>query len=147
MQMLIYPLIVILGFFAYAYDRQIIQNDTISLDVSRNVGTSLRIYRRAVGNYADSNPGFDGAVGDAALGLPAWYRKPRGMGNVIAGGRVYVYFDGGANPEPLPALREMMGVPSALAGIKRGGRLASPAVVKAFALPAVIPEGSIVFVL
>lgn len=147
MQMLIYPLIVILGFFAYSYDWQTIQNDTISLEASRNMGASLKIYRRAVANYADSNPGFDGAVSDIALGLPAWYRKIRGMGNVITGGRVYVYFDGGANPEPLPALREMMGVPSALVGIKRSGRLVSPAAMTTVALPTAIPEGSIVFML
>ena len=146
MQMLIIPIIALLFFFGLSYQVTQSQDTVNATNVARNLGTNLALYRRAVANYAAANPTFTGTVGDAALGLPAWYKKIRGISNLISGGRTYVYFSEVALIN-FPAMNEIASAPSALVGIKQSGKLVSPASTTTFVLPAIIPDGSIVYIL
>ncbi|WP_454688229.1 type IV pilus biogenesis protein PilM [Achromobacter aloeverae] len=109
------------------------------------LGNNLAIYRAAVARYAQANPAYQGTVTDAALGLPTWFKKFSNANNVISGGKVYVFY---LPPGDRPSLDEMTPEPSGLTGVARSGRLVSPATqTVSIALPAVIPEGSIVYCL
>lgn len=107
---------------------------------------SVALYGSRVAQYRSANAGFSGTAADAALGLPAYYVKFPGTGNVVSGGRSYVYMadvSGGVRGY----VYRNLGKSGATVGYATGGRLVSPGGTDQGALPGGIPEGSVVLVL
>lgn len=103
---------------------------------------SLLLYRSAAAEFAKANPAFTGTPADVALSLPTWFKKPAGISAYIAGGQSYTFYPSG--PAGLPAALADT-TESELVGVKRSGVLVSPrSTSTAIALPASIPEGSVV---
>lgn len=107
---------------------------------------SVALYGAKVAQYRSANAGFSGSVADAALGLPAYYAKFPGTGNVVSGGRSYVYMSGVAGGVRGYVYRNL-GKAGATVGYATGGRLVSPGGTDQGALPGGIPAGSVVLVL
>lgn len=60
---------------------------------------NMWIYASAISRYKATNPAPGGSVPDAALGLPSWFQKPAGMGNMIVGPNWIVFYThAGARP-------------------------------------------------
>lgn len=130
-------------------DLQVRQRAEQSQAEAQTVGRNLAIYRVAVDSYFRANPAALGEVPDSALGLPAWFRKYRGLGNVVEPGRAIVYY--APAPGSRPALTSLLapneGSPSLLMGVARGGWLQSPGqATPTIQLPPAVPEGAIVFI-
>jgi hypothetical protein len=114
-----------------------------------NVGRNLAIYGNAVGSFARAYPSFTGPISDSSLGLPQWFRKHQGIGNIVALGQGYVFYTppAGSRPALGSFLTPSEGPPSLLMGIARGGWLQPPGqATPTVQLPAGIPEGAIVFI-
>lgn len=117
---------------------------------AQSVGRNLAIYRVAVEAYYRANPTTTGEIPDGALGLPGWFRKHSGVGNLVSAGRAYVYYapPAGVRPALSSFLAPNEGGPSLLMGIVRGGWLVSPRQAAAtIQVPPTVPDGAIVFVL
>jgi len=108
------------------------------------VAGNMLVYRNAVSAYADSHPGFAGAVADSALGLPTWFSKKPGLANYLVAGRCYVFL-----PEVLPGLVGTLAKKSESinVGINVGGVLQSPtSAVTGIPLPAQVPLAAVVII-
>nr|WP_245729635.1 type IV pilus biogenesis protein PilM [Pseudomonas benzenivorans] len=121
------------------HDRAITAAEHSTVDT---LSQSLLVYRSAAAEFAKANPAFTGNPADAALSLPAWFKKPAGISTYITAGRSYTFYSGG--PPGLPAALSDA-TESELVGVKRSGVLVSPrSMSTAIALPASIPEGAVV---
>lgn len=129
------------GFFAQTQHSADVTSEQATLDT---LSRSLLVYRAAAAEYAHSNPGFSGAPVEVALNLPAWYVKQNGVTSYITGGVSYTYV--AAPPAGLPAVLAKQ-TESATVGINRQGVLYSPTTgYTSIAVPATIPDGSVVAV-
>lgn len=112
------------------------------------LGGQFLAYREAVVAYARANPGVTGNVADSALALPNWLAKPSQFKAYVQAGESFAYFVPGT---PRPSLADMGvfpegGVVSSI-GVAVGGKLtSSTSAAVGRALPAVIPNGAIVYV-
>lgn len=59
--------------------------------VSDDLAANMRVYRRALIDYARSHPGVTGAIADSSLQLPSWYAKNPLWANVVTADTVTVY--------------------------------------------------------
>jgi hypothetical protein len=110
---------------------------------TETIAVNMAIYRNAVVEYAEAHPGFEGAVPDAQLNLPTWFRRFSAVQNLVSGGRAYVF----ASPRSglvslLDARYESLMVGTNIAGSLSSAR-ASGSVM---ALPSSIPDKSVVIV-
>lgn len=112
---------------------------------AQSLGSSMLVIRNALAIYVQANPGASGPVELTSLGLPAWFTYPAGVHALIDGSRGYVYH----NPaSPRPDLIQTLGqMPSGLIGVARHGVLVSGTQTTTIALPANVPEDSIVLIL
>ena len=149
MGLLIIPLLALLTLIA-ALSSTSEQSDLDAQQYQEAVaaGGSLRIYANAVARFAHANPSFTGTAARSALDLPVWFRPQLGTDNHVVAGKAYVFATG----QRVPDLSRMfpedeIGMPY-LVGVARGGYLSSPSGgVSILALPAAIPDGSVVYVL
>lgn len=112
---------------------------------AQNLGTSLLVVRNALSAYMQANPAAAGPVDLAALGLPAWFVAPAGVHALIQSPHAYVYH---LPTAPRPDLTQILGTfPSGMVGVARNGVLVSSAQSIHIALPAGIPNESIVLML
>lgn len=112
-------------------------------DVTR-ISVSILVYRNAVAEYAYSNPAFVGIVSDALLNLPSWYVKPPNLSNYIFNTKSYSFYTGS-----LPGLAGELArqTESIHVGTNQNGVLLAPNMVNSgIALPAQIPNGSVVLI-
>ncbi|MDQ1090595.1 hypothetical protein QE400_000008 [Xanthomonas sacchari] len=107
---------------------------------------SVSLYGAKVAQYQSANTGYNGSVSDAALGLPSYYVKFPGTGNVVSGGRAYVYMSNVAAGVRGYLYRDLA-ADGAMVGYATGGRLVSPGGADRGTVPAAIPAGSVVLVL
>ncbi|NMX77832.1 type IV pilus biogenesis protein PilM [Pseudomonas sp. WS 5532] len=107
------------------------------------IGGSMRIYKTALVAYQSNNPAAAGAVADSQLGLPSWYRKTPGIGNVIVGDQAYVFYT--QNMPGLASYLYKQSDNSIRVGIKQNGGLYNPGKGYITPLPNAIPDGSIVY--
>lgn len=56
-----------------------------------DLAVNMRVYRRALINYARSNPGVTGVIADSSLAFPSWYRKNPLWTNIVTASSVTVY--------------------------------------------------------
>ncbi len=123
--------------------------DTQQHQVAAAAGGSLRIYASAVARFAQANPAFTGTAPRSALDLPVWFSPQLGTDNQVVGGKAFVFF---LPSDSQPDLYRMfpedeVGLPYQF-GVARDGHLRSPSGGSSvLALPAAIPEGSVVYVL
>lgn len=108
---------------------------------------NMMVYRNAVSPYARNNPAAVGTVIDSALGLPSWYQRIAGVNHYLNAGTGYVYF---STTRPEVAYQILKASNNAInTGIKRSGYLVNPLSTTNYsspvALPAAIPEGSVVY--
>lgn len=112
------------------------------------VSGQLRAYGSYVAAYARANPGANGGVSDATVGVPSWLSKPPGMSGYVTGGRAFVYIKPPTIAEANEIARSCGG--SLMCGVTRSSSLyipgeSSPASVT---LPSSIPvSGALVLVL
>lgn len=108
------------------------------------INGNMRVYRNAVISYAANNPTASGTIADAALGLPSWFNHMPAVSNIVVAGKGYVFYSSvtpGLAYEITKATDN-----SILIGINRGGMLINPLSGNSgIALPAGIPEGSVVY--
>lgn len=142
-------LVIMTLFFSIAATRIDTDRTSAAQAHAANVGGSLLAYRNWVSEYAVANPQVVGAVSDAALNLPSWFRKNPRIGNYVNSGRGYVYYVPEGARIPLASLLDSeLEAPTLQMGIARSGSLFHPHVGSTgVVLPVAIPEGSIVFVL
>ncbi|KAG0166437.1 hypothetical protein DFQ30_007202 [Apophysomyces sp. BC1015] len=120
------------------------QESNAAIGEATAIGGNMGVYRNAVVNYARANTGVTSSVADTALGLPTWFNHMPTIGNYVTGGKGYVYFST-ATPE-LAYLILKQSNNSVLTGIKRSGVLYNPlSGTTSIALPAAIPDGSVVY--
>lgn len=128
----------------FMYRSSELAQSAAELSTIDTLAQSLLIYRSAVAQYAQSNPGFTGAPADAALNLPTWFVKPAGLSAHITGGVSYTYY---ANTQPGTAAALADATESEQVGVARAGTLFSPRVgATTIAIPTVIPDGSVIAV-
>lgn len=121
------------------------QNEILATGELAAVAGNMLVYRNAVARYAAANPLASGAIADASLGLPSWYRKHTSLGNYINTGRSYVYYFGGDVPGLAGALHAK--TESAAVGVNAGGILNTPANGNTgIALPAQVPAQAVVII-
>lgn len=127
-----------------SYDVRAMQN-TAQVEV---LGGQFLAYRAAVVAYARENPGVTGIVPDSVLALPNWLVKPTEFMAHVEAGESFAYF---VPRGPRPSLIDMGlhpggGVVSSV-GVAAGGKLISGTLmIEGRVLPAVIPNGAIVYV-
>lgn len=117
-------------------------SDQADLDsLSRN----MLVYRSAVAEYAQKNPGYSGIPQDGLLNLPSWFVKPSGVSAYLAMGQSYTFIAVSA-PVGLPAaLFER--TQSTTVGVNRAGLLISPSSGQtSITIPSAVPEGAVVAV-
>lgn len=112
---------------------------------AHTLGTDLLVLRNALNVYWRANPGVDGLIPLAALGLPDWFKPTDQLYALIDGSNGYVYY----TPQDFkPDLTALLGANvSAYAGVARNGQLQSPYFLPTIPLPEVIPDQSIVLIL
>jgi len=102
------------------------------------ISGNILIYRNSVTTYAESNPTVTGAIADASLGLPSWFRRVSGANNYVAAGKGYVYYSG--RPDLASALFSK--TEAVTVGIKRSGVFVNPTWgTTSITLPSAIPGG------
>jgi hypothetical protein len=104
---------------------------------------NMLVYRDYVVAFATANPTVTGAVPDASLGLPSWFSKVSTVQNYVNAGRGYIYVTSNANDLAFQLLQDSHY--SINVGIKSSGYLQNPLSTTLLPLPAVIPDGSVVF--
>ncbi|WP_051050726.1 type IV pilus biogenesis protein PilM [Metapseudomonas furukawaii] len=139
-------LLAILAFTSimFGYDQNS-QNDTLNDGELAAVAGNMLVYRNSVSAYASANPAVTGAISDATLGLPNWYRRHQSIGNFISGGRSYVFY----MANDLPGLEGLLyeRTQSLATGINSGGVLLSPSRGNTgITLPAQVPDRAVVLV-
>lgn len=108
-------------------------------------------YRRAVLDFREANPGYNGSATASQLAAYAYWGDTfeAGLGNLISGGRVYVWQAPPFLPGEAQALSNKLHG-SYSVGIKRGGTLWTQrgqfVTNTGITLPASIPEGALVTV-
>lgn len=108
------------------------------------ISGNMIVYRSYVVSYAVANPAVTGAVADGSLGLPAWYNKNTALSNYVTGGKGYVYY---AVPPGQLAYQLLKDTNNSIyAGVKQSGFVVNPlGGTSTIAVPAAIPDGSVVF--
>lgn len=133
-------LLIVIGIISDIQDQQSRISDYATLD---SLSRDLLVYRTAITNFAQSNPGFSGIPSDSMLNLPAWFNKPAGLGSYILNGRSYTYFNGVA-PSGMPSTLVDL-TQSTTVGVNRAGVLVSPTIgATGISIPSAVPEGAIV---
>lgn len=111
------------------------------------IAGNMIVYRNAVSPYAHNNPTAVGTINDSALNLPTWYQRIAGVNNYVNTGTGYVYF---STSRPELAYQILKATHNTInIGIKQGGYLINPLSTTNYsaptALPAAIPDGSVVY--
>ena len=123
---------------------QKVQAETAVADAG---ATSLLVYRQAVIDYLNANPGFTGTVPDSSLAWPWGYvRDPRWTHVVQAGSALYVYEAGtsGAGRDQLLDQLYRKTVSSFMVGRNAAGTLVSTnGFATGVAVPPAVPNGAI----
>lgn len=73
---------------------------------ARAIAHSMAVYRTAVVNWAQTQPGFEGVVAESAVSGPAWMRRNPSIRAAVQGRYVAVYIDG--ERPPAAVLDELM---------------------------------------
>ena len=107
------------------------------------ISGNMMVYRNFVTAYAVANNTITGTVADSALGLPGWYNRIVTVRNYVENGKGYVYFFEGNQSDMAYAIVKL-GKQAVNAGIKTNGLLVNPMSSTTLALPAPIPDGSVV---
>lgn len=116
------------------------EKDSIASE-NQAISGNMQVYKNAVVRFVELTPAASGAIPDSKLTLPGWYSRIQGVSNYVVGGKVYVYYSGRAELASVIANR----TESLTVGVNRGGVLMHPqAGNTGIALPAVIPESSVV---
>lgn len=150
MGLLVIPLLALLTLIAALSS----SSEQSSLDAQQHqvavaAGGSFRIYATAVARFAQANPTFVGSAPRSSLDLPPWFSPQLGTDNQVVAGKAIVFF---MPADALPDVYRMfpedeLGLPY-LFGVARNGYLSSPSGGASLqALPAGIPEGSVVYIL
>ena len=110
-----------------------------------SLASNLVIYGTYAINYAMTNPGAQGPVSDAALGVPYWLVRTPFVSTYVSSGRGYAYYAG----PPVPALAGQVAQQTQLAmntGTVSAGVLVEPQLgaTPSIPIPAQIPNGSVV---
>ncbi|MCA7889025.1 type IV pilus biogenesis protein PilM [Burkholderia contaminans] len=110
------------------------------------VAESMAMYRNYVVAYARANPGVTGTVPDTSLGLPAGFNKINIISNYAAGGLGYAYVTQAQTPAGLASTLQSNQSGDLFIGFKKNGVLVTPSGgTSPIALPAAIPDGSLVY--
>ncbi|MHB1758368.1 MAG: type IV pilus biogenesis protein PilM [Leptospirillum sp.] len=122
--------------------------NAFSLEANREA-TLFQLYREAVSNYLDSNPGFSGTISVSALILPVGTIIPPIFGNTVSGGVAWAWIAPSSSlvysPDVVmgPEFRKSFG--SLLVGINKGGTFESPSgILVTIGVPSFVPNGAIV---
>lgn len=116
------------------------EKDSISSE-NESIAGNMQVYKNAIVKYVELTPAAAGAIPDSALTLPTWYTRFQGVSNYVVAGKVYVYYVGRAELASIIVTK----TESITAGINKGGILMHPREGNTgIALPAVIPESSVV---
>jgi hypothetical protein len=138
----------LLLFGAVGYDYQHADRKEQTTAVDESLGGRFLVYRNAVLAYAAENPDQNKAIDDNSLTLPPWFTVASGFHAYLQAGNSYVYYQ----PDGVtPSLADMGLYPSmsvtVSVGIAQAGILMSPTLGDTgIVLPAVIPNGSVVYV-
>lgn len=107
----------------------------------RMAGEHLSAYSNFVTAYARANTSTSGHVSDAQVAVPSWFSRLQSEGNYVAVGRSYVFV---TPPNVAKGFAMARVINSPNAGVKVNGALVVPGRVAGQALPAAVPEGSVV---
>lgn len=132
-------LVIASGVFAHIQREDAMTSERADLDA---LTRGMLVYRSAVAEYAQRNPGFTGIP--SALTLPAWYNRPTGVSAYIENGRSFTFYSDLAPglPAALSSLTESIAV-----GVNRAGILISPnGGTTGIAVPGKVPDGAVVAV-
>lgn len=120
----------------------------INLEANQEA-TLFHLYREAVANYLNTNPGYSGTIPLSALILPAGTVIPPMFGNAVSGGVAWSWVAPSASlvysPDVVigPEFTKSFG--SLLIGVNKNGTFASPSGISvSIGVPSFVPNGAIV---
>lgn len=146
--MILYPFLIALLLWA---GNILFQNEQTTAQVSQTSYTkvmseNMAMYRNYVVAYAQANPGASGTIQDTALGLPAGFNRFKGITNYVSGGIGYAYITQAQAPAGLASQMQANQSGDLFIGFKKNGVLVTPSGgISPIALPAAIPDGSVVY--
>lgn len=109
-----------------------------------SITSSVAIYSGYVSAYAQSNRAITGQVTQPTLGLPTWFKPAPGILNYVNGGTSYVYY---TTPTAGMASSLYDKTLALTVGTVQAGKLYNPrGGDTGITVPAVIPNGSLVFI-
>ena len=111
--------------------------------------TLFQLYREAVANYLDANPGFSGEVPISSLSLPIGTILPSMFGNTVSGGVAWTWIAPSSSliysPDVVMGPEFAKSFGSLLVGVNKNGTFASPSGISvSIGVPSFVPNGSIV---
>ncbi len=107
------------------------------------IAHNLLVYRNALAEFANSNPGYAGTVPDSSLSLPPWFVHLPGVNGYVAAANSYAFY---ASP-PVGLVTQLLDLTgsSRAVGYVSAGQLISPIDGAAgIAVPGTVPNGSAV---
>jgi hypothetical protein len=120
----------------------------INLEANQEA-TLFQLYREAVANYLDGNPGFSGTVPLSALVLPVGLVIPPLFKNSVSGGVAWVWIAPSPSliysPDVVVGPEFTKSFGSLLVGVNKKGVFVSPSGIPvSISVPSFIPNGAIV---
>ena len=114
-----------------------------------NEATLFHLYREAVANFLDSNPGYGGSIPVSALALPPGTLIPSTFGNTVSGGVAWAWIAPSASlvwsPDAVTGPEFSQSFGSLLVGVNKNGTFSSPSGISvSIGVPSFVPNGSIV---
>lgn len=70
----------------------------VSASQARAIAHGMAVYRTAVVDWAQTQPGFEGVVGESAVSEPDWMRRNTSIRAAVQGRYIAVYIDGERPP-------------------------------------------------
>lgn len=148
----ILPLGLLLGGMSMTYSRASVPtlgvSSVFSIEAARTA-TLFHLYREAVNDYLDENPGFSGTVPLSSLSLPAGAIVPPSFGNDVSGGVAWCWIAPSQGsvyaPDAVmgPEFQKSFG--SVLVGVNRNGTFLSPSgIALTVTVPSFVPNGAVV---
>jgi len=146
------PIALLLGGMEMSVSRTsvpVLENANVfSLDANREA-TLFQLYREAVSNYLDSNPGFSGTISVSALILPVGTIIPPMFGNSVSGGVAWCWIAPSStivySPSAVMGPEFARSFGSLLVGVNKNGTFSSPSGIPvSIVVPSFVPNGAIV---
>ena len=148
----ILPLALLLGGMSMTVSRTSVpaleNANRLNLEANRE-STTFHLYREAVANWLDANPGYSGTIPVSALILPPGTVIPPMFGNTVSGGVAWVWIPPPSSliysPDAVMGPEFAKSFGSLLVGVNKNGTFMSPSGISvSIGVPSFVPNGAIV---